>query len=231
MFEMHPDRIHEEIELLGIDYSTKFFELLGVVPRWDEYYQSHDQTPHYEYLRKVLQALQWLRGPDRWVLKSPQHMEQFGPLKKVFPDATFIIPHRDPISSIVSLATMNIYSARMSRDPVRPVELGQRFADQVETMLRACVRDRDELPEAQTLDVLFQEFMADDISMVERIYEVADHPMTPEVRDAMRNFMKSHQRGKYGRVAFDLGAVGLDRDDLRERTRSYSDRFGVELEY
>jgi hypothetical protein len=28
------------------------------------------------------------------VLKSPQHLEQFGPLAMVFPDATFVVTHR-----------------------------------------------------------------------------------------------------------------------------------------
>ena len=31
----------------------------------------------YRYMKKVLQVLQHLRGGDRWVLKSPQHLEQF----------------------------------------------------------------------------------------------------------------------------------------------------------
>ena len=43
----------------------------------------------------MLQVLTWLRGGTRWVLKSPQHLEQFGPLMSTFPDATFVLTHRD----------------------------------------------------------------------------------------------------------------------------------------
>ena len=38
-----------------------------------------DQTPTYRYLETVLKVLQWQRGGVRWVLKSPQHLEQFRP--------------------------------------------------------------------------------------------------------------------------------------------------------
>ena len=120
MFTLQAERTHEEIELLAIDFSTMFIENLGLLPRWRDHYRAHDQTPHYEYLKKVLQALQWLRGPERWLLKTPQHLEQFGPLMKVFPDATVVITHRDPVATVASMTTMVSYAARMSREPVRP---------------------------------------------------------------------------------------------------------------
>ena len=54
----------------------------------------------YADMRKVLQALQWMRGPDRWILKSPQHREQIGPLMATFPDAAVALTHRDPVAVI-----------------------------------------------------------------------------------------------------------------------------------
>jgi hypothetical protein len=54
-------------------------------------------TSVYRYLRRVLQVLTFLRGPNRWVIKCPQHMEQLVTLFRVFPDATLAITHRDPI--------------------------------------------------------------------------------------------------------------------------------------
>lgn len=46
----------------------------------------NDQTPGYQFLHMMLQVLQHQNGRDhRWVLKSPQHLEQLGPILKVFP--------------------------------------------------------------------------------------------------------------------------------------------------
>ena len=55
------------------------------VPTWAEYDRAHDQTSSYRYMKKVLQCCQWQRGGMRWVLKSPQHLEQFPVLLDVFP--------------------------------------------------------------------------------------------------------------------------------------------------
>ena len=98
MHDMAPDHVHEEIELGALDFSTFLPEWLAVVPRWRDYYHSHDQRPHYAYMKNVLKALQWMRGPERWILKSPQHLEQLGPLIETFPDATVALTHRDPVS-------------------------------------------------------------------------------------------------------------------------------------
>lgn len=227
MHEITPWAAHEEIHLLAIDFSTMYFETMAHVPAWTEYYRAHDQTPHYRYLHTTLQALQFLTGDRRWVLKSPQHIEQFGPLADVFADATFVVTHRDPVDVVISMATMIAYTARMSADPVRPDLLGRYWADRIEQMLRACVRDRDLLPADQTIDVRFDEFMADDLAMVERIYGLADQPFDGAAHEAMARYLADHRRGRLGRIDYRPGDVGLDRDELRERLAFYVERFLV----
>ena len=233
MHEMTVDHVHEEIQLLAIDFSTMLFETMGVLPSWKDWYVAHDQTPHYAYLRKALQALQWLRPTgSRWVLKSPQHVEQFGPLLRVFPDATFVVTHRDPVSVIASTATMISYTARLSHDTVDPHLIGGYWAQRVEEMLYAGMRDHDDLPADHTIDVRFDEFMADDVAMVQRIYAVAEQPFTPEVRAAMEAFMVDHPRGRHGGLIYDLdGDFGIDPGVLRGRMRAYTDEYAVTLEH
>jgi hypothetical protein len=96
MHEMTADHVHEEIQLLAVTLATMLLETQWHVPSYRDWYKATDQTPAYAYLKRILQALQWLRGGERWVLKSPQHLEQFTPLTTVFPDATVIVTHRDP---------------------------------------------------------------------------------------------------------------------------------------
>jgi hypothetical protein len=175
-------------------------------------------------------VLQFLRGGDRWVLKSPQHMEQFGPLMRTFPDATFVVTHRDPVSVTRSLTTMMTYLARLNLDTVDPQVVGGYWADRLETMLRACVRDRELLPADRSIDVRFQEFMADDVAMVDRIYAIAGQPMTDGVRKAMDDFMVTHPRGRHGGIRYDLGEFGIDRQERRAALQFYVDRFGLDVE-
>jgi hypothetical protein len=231
MHDMTVDHVHEEIQLLAFAGSTMLFETMAVMPTWRDYYRAHDQTPAYAHLTTSLQCCQWLRGGKRWVLKSPQHVEQIVPLLEVFPDATFVFTHRDPVSVIASTATMISYTARSSQATVDPAKIGHYWADRVETMLRAGMRDHHLLPDGRFIDVKFDEFMADDLAMVQRIYEVADQPFTPDARAAMEAFMADHPRGVHGGVLYDLeGDFDLDRATLRDRLCDYTDRFGVALE-
>jgi len=230
MHEMTVEHTHEEIQLLAIDVSTMLIETIAPMPTWRDYYLSHDQRSSYAYLVKVLKVLQWLRGGTRWVLKSPQHLEQFPALVETFPDATFVVTHRDPVSVTTSMVTMLAYTARLTRDRVDVEGIGRYWADRLEAMLGRCTAQRDVLPAARTIDLHFDEFMRDDMAMVARVYELAGQPLDPRARRAMEGFMAEHPRGKFGTVEYDLGQFGLDPDERREALRFYTDRFGVALE-
>jgi hypothetical protein len=230
MHEMTVDHVHEEIQLLAMDFSTMFFETQALMPSWRDHFKAEDQTPCYEYLRTVLQVLQWLRGGTRWVLKSPQHLEQFGPLVSTFPDATFVVTHRDPASVTVSLATMIAYTVRMALNRVDPMAIGAYWSARCEDLFRACAADRDLLPADNSVDVVFHQFMTNDIATVEKIYAVADQPFTDATRHAMDAFMIEHPRGRYGTVAYRPEELGIDRAERHRALDSYIRRFGVEKE-
>jgi Sulfotransferase family len=231
MHHQEPTAIEEEIELEDLDFASYTLEWLARVPAWRDFYFALDQMPHYAYMKKVLRVLTFLRGPNRWVLKSPQHLEQIPVLLATFPDATFAITHRDPVSVIRSAATMLAYGDRMRRSAIEPEELGAYWVDRVDRLLRACVRARDLLPSDRTVDVIFDEFMADDVGMVERIFARAAHPMTDATRRQLDAFVTEHPRGKHGRLQYDLQRdFGLDPDTVRARFDYYFDRFPVRAE-
>ena len=105
------------------------------------------------------------------------------------------------------------------------------WIDRIERLLRSCVDDRSLVPAERSIDVLFHEFMEDDVAMVRRIYELADLEMTSDAQADLDGYMLANPRGKHGRIVYDLKAdFGVDRDELRERFRFYFDRFPVETE-
>jgi hypothetical protein len=227
MHEMTPDATHEEIQLLAIDFSTMLFESAYRIPSYRAWYKATDQTPAYRYLARVLKALQWLRGPKRWALKSPQHLEQIGPLVAVFPDAFFVQTHRDPLRITVSLLTMLAYGHRMNGRNIDPLAIGRDWSARVEDLLRASVEQRRLLPREQTFDVVFTEFMKDDLAMVERVYAFAQQPLTNAGRAAIAAYVAANPRGKHGTVAYRLEDFGVDADERRRALRFYQERFGI----
>jgi len=227
MHEMTPEHVHEEVQLQTLTLASMLLETQWHVPTYRDWWKSTDQTPAYRYLRRALQALQWLRGGERWVLKSPQHLEQFGRLMTVFPDATVICTHRDPVSVTLSFATMASYSARLSIDHPDPKAIGKYWTDRIQDMLTACVRDRDVLPAEQSLDVRFDDFMADEWGTVERIYEKAEQPVGDETRAALSAYNDNHRRNRFGRVRYDISTFGIDPAERESALAGYRERFGV----
>ena len=225
MHEMTTDHVHEEIQLLANDFSTMFFETLAHVPRWRDYYLAHDQTSHYEYLETQLKAMQFLRGGRRWLLKSPQHLEQLLVLDKVFPDVFVIFTHRDPAPVTLSMLAMITYSARMYCSPVPVTEIAATWVDRLALMLGALVRDRERIPPERSIDVRFDEFMADESAVVAQVYEQAGEELDDQARAAIADYLAVHRRGRLGTVATSPEMFGLTERDVREPFAPYVARF------
>ncbi|KMO70940.1 hypothetical protein MCHLDSM_05834 [Mycolicibacterium chlorophenolicum] len=225
MHEMTTDHVHEEIQLLANDFSTMLMETLAHVPAWRDHYLRSDQTPHYEYLRTQLQAMQFLRGGRRWLLKSPQHLEQLPVLDRVFPGVVVVCTHRDPVPVVLSMLAMVVYAARMySAAP--PVEtIAAAWVDRLGLMLAALIRDRDLIGSERSVDIRFDDFMTDQIGTAERVYELADEPMTDQVRAAIDTYLIAHRRNRFGRVVTSCATFGLEQQDLQRRFRPYAERF------
>jgi len=119
------------------------------------------------------------------------------------------------------------YSARNSQATVDPVAISAYWADRIDRMLSAAVRDRELLPAEQSMDILFPEFMADDVGTVQRIYELAGQPLPDASLAAIRAYIDGHGRDRHGKVIYEPERLGLDPAELRERLRPYSERFAV----
>jgi hypothetical protein len=231
MHPMAPDHIHEELELQLSDFTSYNQEWVARSPRWRDYYLAHDQTEHYAYLRTMLQVLQFYDRRERWIMKCPQHLEQIGPLMETFPDATIAVTHRDPVSVIQSAATMLSYGARVGYKKPRPEWYLEYWSDRIRRLLHASVRDRHLLPEQRTVDVLFHEFMSDEMGTVENIYRAAGLELDAKARSEIDAYVASHQRGHAGQVVYDLRRdFGTDPAELRAPFDFYLDRFAIREE-
>lgn len=228
MHEMSTEGPHEEIQLLAMDFSTMLFEASYHVPSYRDWYRANDQTPAYRGLRRALQVLQWERGRGRrWVLKSPQHLEQLGPLMTTFPDAVVVQTHRDPVRITASLCTMIAYASRMQARRVDPAAIGRYWAARVEDLLRGSIEGRASVPPGQILDVHFHEFMKDEAGTVQRVFDLAGQPWSERVASSVCAFQDANPRGKHGSVEYHLEDVGLDEASRRASLRFYQERFSV----
>jgi hypothetical protein len=231
MHDRFPEAVEEEVELLDLDLAAYVLEWHARVPDWRNFYLSLDQHQHYGYMKKVLQALTFLRGPQTWVLKSPQHCEQLGPLIATFPDATVAFTHRDPVAVIQSAITMMAYSDRLRRTSIDPGWLVDYWSDRVHRLLGACVRDRDLVPAERSIDISFHHLNGNEMSLLDELYRRGGVELTPKVRGRLQQYLDGNPRGKHGHIRYDLQRhFGISPDELRKRFDFYFDRFDVRPE-
>lgn len=241
MHEMAAHDIHEDNELLFMDMNCYNWEFSARLPRWTDYYLAHDRTESYAYEKKVLQVLSFLRGQTgqrggevrrRWLLKSPQHMENLCAIKAVFPDATMVITHRDPVDVLQSLTTMLGYSDRTRREVIDPPALASLWVGRIERLLRECVEQRDAFGPEQSVDVLFHAYMADQEGVARQVYELAGLDLPPATEAKLLGYLSENPRHAHGKVVYDLeGVFGVDVAALRQRFAFYYERFPVKQEH
>jgi hypothetical protein len=231
MHDLTPESIHEEVELQWLDFGSMLCGLVVDVPNWFEWYLKNRRQEHYDFLKRVLKALQWLRGPEQWVLKSPAHLGFLPELVQTFPDATFVVTHRDPVSIFTSWVTMNAYTNRMRCQNVNLEDVVKHSRMIQDCLLQGLVRDVSVLPPAQTKHVFFHEYMADNMGVLGEIYDLAGIGLDQNTRASIEKYIKDHPRGRAGKVKYDLeGQFGIKRDDLYQEFSYYMDAFPVRRE-
>lgn len=97
----------DDTELQCLAFGSYAIEWHAHVPRWRDFYLSEDHEPVYRYLKRAMQALTFLDGEQRrWLIKSPQHMEQLPALKAVFPQASLIVAQRSRRDALRSMSNV-----------------------------------------------------------------------------------------------------------------------------
>ena len=231
MHDMGPDYVHEDAELLGLDFGSFYPEFKAYLRSWQDRLFTEDQTGIHAFAKQAMKAMTWLRCPNRWVTKSPSHLENLGALNRVFPDASFVLLHRDPIAVLQSLMTMTAYGDRLRRTQVDVAMVRDFWTDRVERALRAMIAQRDLLAPERSADILFHEYMADVMPNLRRIYDQAGLPLEGVGLEDVEGYINSHPRGMHGKLVYDpIGDFDLNVGEVRERFQFYYDRYPVRKE-
>jgi hypothetical protein len=226
MHDRPPWSIEEDCELVDLDLCSYTLEWHARVPTWRDHYLGLDHRAHYAFLRRELEVLSFQRGPDRWVLKTPQHLEQLGPLLDAFPGATIAFTLRDPVAVLQSAVTMLAYGDRIRRVRIDAEELVAYWIDRLEHLLRSAVRDAHLIPPEHRVDVEFTEFVADDLATATRILDTAGIEVTDRARAELASYLAGNPRGKEGRVAYDLRRdFGVEPAEVYDRFAFYFEAF------
>jgi len=236
-FAIHPaepNAPEEEVILLEQAFLTTTPEAMMNVPTYSKWLEEQDHVPAYQALKRMMQYLQWQRPgpgqPIKWVLKTPHHQEYFDPLLEVFPNATIVHTHRDPLKTSPSLFSMLTHLQMIFSDEVDPNRVANHWLNKIENMARRTLATRERVQDRGFVDVSYYDLVQDPIAEVERIYQAASKELTAEAREAMLESRRVNKQHKYGRHKYSLADFGMTKDDVEPRIAAYRARFGVPYE-
>ncbi len=227
---VHPvEALAPEEDVLLLDYSliSTVPEATQHVPSYSTWLETLDHVPAYRYLEKLLKLLQWQGPRGRWVLKSPHHLEHLDALLEVFPDATVVQTHRDPLRAVASFCSMIAHGRGIFSDRVDPHEVARHWERKALRMLERSMAVREAAPAERFIDVAYTDLLDDPLEQVRRIYERVGVPLKPEVEHLMRGYLAEHPQHKHGRHCYRLEDFGLDPEREEEKFAAYRERFSI----
>ena len=236
-FKIHPveaEAPEEDVLLLENSFMSQVPEAMYRVPSYAAWLAQQDHRPAYEYLKLMLQLIQWQdiqqgQQPRRWVLKTPAHLEQMDVLLKVFPDARIIQTHRDPMKTVGSYSSMLAHGQGVFTDQVDAQAIARHWLLKNAAALKKTQQVRTENPQA-FVDVYYEMLMRDPQVEVEQVYRFAGIEMTAEARAAMQAAQQSNRKDKHGRHRYRLEDFGLDEQQVREAYADYLSAFDIPVE-
>tara|TARA_R110002072_G_scaffold23437_6_gene81132 strand:+ start:1663 stop:2838 length:1176 start_codon:yes stop_codon:yes gene_type:complete len=219
----------EEVMLLEHSFYSTVPESFAHLPGYSQWLEAHDNTPGYQYLRRLLQFLQWQKKrsglrPGRWLLKTPHHLHHLEILLKVFPGATVIQTHRDPLQTVPSLCSMNYALSAMGSDTVDPRTLGRHWCDKFAGSLRRAIDVRAENA-GQFIDVQYTDTANDPLGTVQRIYEQLGLKLDDSARTAMTQWLQDNRREDRDPHHYTLEQFGFSREGLQRDFAQYINTF------
>lgn len=220
----------ECILLMALDFRSQIFEAMARIPSYSAWILQCDMEPAYRYHRRVLRLLQWRCPPDRWWLKTPAHMHSIDALDRVYPDARFVMTHRDVGKVLPSVcALFEALSDILTERPDR-LAIGSHNTELWRYSLQRLIDFRDRGNEDRFFDLSFQSVQRDPLAAVDQLYSQLGDVLTDDARSRMQEWWSEDSKVRSGPHRYNAEMFGLDPDAIREEFAFYSDRFVVPLD-
>jgi hypothetical protein len=222
------DAAFEDTEILGMAFHGQQYTL--PVYTYHAWWRESDCRPTFAYHRRVVQLLQSQRPPNLWLFKSPHHKFHLEAFVSAYPDARFLMTHRDParvVPSYSSIVSTIFPASRSSRDPKR---VGREVSEHLRIGMANAIAARERLGEQRFFDVHQRELDTDPMGTLERVYAFLDLELRPEVRATLVTWQHANRSGAHGAHRYSPEQFGLSAAQIRSDYDFYIRRFDVPIE-
>jgi len=225
MIPMSADAATECLILTSMDFRSKEFAAFGRIDSYNAWLLDCDMGPTYRFHKRALQLLQWRCPPNRWFLRTPAHTPFLPALDAVYPDARFVMTHREASKVIPSNMTFVLALTRAFTDERDLKAMARHMVDFWEQALRRLVAFRDDGNDHRFFDIDFADFQNDPLHEIERLYEWLGEPLTDEAEQRMRAWWAAQATERQSAAKIDFAELGIPLEELRSRFAFYNDRY------
>jgi hypothetical protein len=212
----------ECLELMALDFKSHIFQAFVQIPSYSTWLvQDADLTSTYEYQRRVMKLLQWGESTRPWRLKSPSHVLFLEYLDPVFPDARFVMTHRDPTDVILSVSDVYADMINSFTDHVDRHYIGRLNVEHWSLGMERVVEFRDGGAGDRFYDIDFRTMQEDPIGEVRGLYAWLGEPVTDEFESRMRSWWTDAATQREPSTHVDPGEFGLELDRIRPLFSQY----------
>lgn len=185
----------------------------------------------YGYHRCLLQALQYGRSDEQWLLKTPAHLMTLPQLFAAYPDAWVVQTHRDPAKTMPSTVSTTAMVQWLRSDHVDLRTLATAINLGFGAALNGVIdlREKGEVPD-RFVDVHFTQLLRDPVVTLRAAYEDMGREFGEQHAERITKYLAEKPRGKFGVHQYAPEDWGFDAAQLREQQAPYIAHFGVELE-
>lgn len=208
-----------------------FLNYLNVPTYFDRLLDTLDHRVAFEVHKRQLQVLQYGSAPKRWTLKYPNHVLDMPVILEGYPDARFVMTHRDPVQTLSSLCKLTLMLRGERSDTVDAKEIGRQMRYFVRKHIDGIMDFADTpLGHERIVHVDYYRLTEDPASVLADVYDDLGMTMPTEVHSGVIEWHRRNPKGKRGRNDYSIQAFGLDAGEVAEEYGDYIARFDIPRE-
>ena len=202
------------------------------VPSYFDYLLDEaDLVETYRVHKRQLQLFQHRSDLRPWALKYPNHVIALNEILEVYPDARFVMTHRDPVQTLASIAKMTANLRGMwSAGPIDRAEVGRDMLYFIRRHIeRIMAFDRGEHG-GRVIHVDYYALIADPVAQLHHIHAGLGIDTPPVVSEAVADWHRTNPKNARGTNDYALAQYGLDEAAVAAEFSDYMQRFGIPRE-
>jgi len=224
-----PDECHAFLEQ---SYAAAGLNNLFRVPGYFDFLLDElDFTQAYAIHKRQLQLLQWRMAPPRWALKYPNHLLAIGNILDIYPDAHFVMTHRDPVQTLASISKLSL-KLRESRydSPLDPHEVGRQMLHFVQRHIDRIMEASAGPHEARITHIDYYRLLADPVAAMRAAHAGLGLESPPAMHEAVAEWQRKNPKNARGANDYTLEQFGLNDQEVAEQFSPYMRRFDIPRE-